>query len=206
MADTLAVINSKLDKALNCIKEIEDVKQKQSNLEEKNKELEASLNFAHDWVEALKKELDMQNSVIKELKEGEKSLTKEANEEKQRAVNLESHSRRKNLSFFNIPEQKDESFEKSEKVLWKFMEVELNLSKKDVNDISFECVHRIGKSSSYYQKPRLLIAKFTFHKDKQFVLSHARNLRNTNFAVARDFPKEIVEKRKLLSCSHTETG
>ena len=117
MADTLAVINSKLDKALNCIKEIEDVKQKQSNLEEKNKELEASLNFAHDWVEALKKELDMQNSVIKELKEGEKSLTKEANEEKQRAVNLESHSRRKNLSFFNIPEQKDESFEKSEKVL-----------------------------------------------------------------------------------------
>lgn len=82
MADTLPIIKSKLDKAWNCIKEINDVKQKQSNLEEKNKELEASLNVAHDSVEALKKQLAMQNSVIKELKEGEKSLTKQANEEK----------------------------------------------------------------------------------------------------------------------------
>ena len=30
------------------------------------------------------------------------------------------------------------------------------------------------------------------------MLSKAKNLRGTNFAVARDFPKEIVEKRKLL--------
>ena len=148
MADTLAVINSKLDKALDCIKEIEDLKQKQSNLVEKNKELEASLNFAHDSVEELKKELAMQNLVIKELKEDVKSLTNQAKEEKERAVNLESHSRRNNRNFFNIPEQKDESFEKSEKVLRRFMEVELKLSKKDVNDISFERVHRIGKSSS----------------------------------------------------------
>ena len=68
MADTLTVINSKLNKALDCIREIEDLKQKQSNLKEKNKELEASLNFAHDSVEALKKELALQNLVIKELK------------------------------------------------------------------------------------------------------------------------------------------
>ena len=179
MADTLAVINSKLDKALNCIKEIEDLKQKQSNLEEKNKELESSLNFAHDSVEALKKELAMQNLVIEELKEGVKSLTKQAKEEKQRVVNIEGHSRRNNLTFFNIPEQKDESFEKSEKALRRFMEVELTLSKKDLNDISFERVHRIGKSSSSHQKPRPIIAKFTFHKDKEFVLSHAGNLRDT---------------------------
>lgn len=89
--------------------------------------MEASLNFAHDSVEALKKELAAQNLVIKELKEGVKSLTKQAKEEKQRAVNLETHSQRNNLNFFNIPEQKDESFEKSEKALRRFMEVEISL-------------------------------------------------------------------------------
>ena len=30
------------------------------------------------------------------------------------------------------------------------------------------------------------------------MLAQAKNLRGTAFAVARDFPKEIVEKRKLL--------
>ena len=198
MADTLAAINSKLDKALDCIKEIENLKQKQRNLEEKNKELEASLSFAHDSVEALKKELALQNLVIKELKEDVKSLTNQAKEEKERAVNLESHSRRYNLNFVNIPEQKDESFEKSEKVLRRFMEVKFKLSKKDVNDISFERVHRIGKSSLSHQKPRPIIAKLTFHKDKKICPISDRNLRDTNFAIARDFPKEIVEKRKLL--------
>ena len=40
----------------------------------------------------------------------------------------------------------------------------LESSKKDVNDISFERVHRIGKSSLSHQKPRTIIAKLTFHR------------------------------------------
>ena len=76
--------------------------------------------------------------------------------------------------------------------------MELKLSKKDSKGISFERVHRIGKFNSNNSKPRPLIAKFTFHKDKEFVLAQAKNLRGTTSAVARDFPKEIVEKRKIL--------
>ena len=63
------------------------------------------------------------------------------------------------------------SLEKSEKILRKFMKMELNLSKEDANDISFEHVHRIGKSISSDHDP--LIAKFTFHKDKELVLSYS---------------------------------
>ena len=76
--------------------------------------------------------------------------------------------------------------------------MELKLSKKDSKGFSFERVHRIGKFNSNNSKPRPLIAKFTFHKDKDFVLAQAKNLHGTTFAVARDFPKEIVEKRKIL--------
>ena len=140
----------------------------------------------------------VQGEAIDELKKGVKSLTKQAEYEKERAIKLESHSRRNNLNFFNIPEQRDESFENSETILRKFMAAELKISKEDVDDISFERVHRIGKSSLTDSKPRPLIAKFTYHKDKEFVISQAKNLRDTNFTVARDFPKEIVDKRKLL--------
>ena len=35
-------------------------------------------------------------------------------------------------------------------------------------------------------------------KDKEFVLSQAKNLRDTKFSVTRDFPKEIMDKRNLL--------
>ena len=79
------------------------------------------------------------------------------------------------------------------------MAAELKISKEDVDDISFERVHCIGKSSLTDSKPRPLITKFMYHnKDKEFVISQAKNLRDTNFVVARDFPKEIVDKRKLL--------
>ena len=53
MADSIAEIKEKLDKALNCIQEIEGLKQKQSCLEEKNKEFETSLEFAHSSITEL---------------------------------------------------------------------------------------------------------------------------------------------------------
>ena len=197
MVESIAEMKAKLDSVLSCIEEIKEPKQKQTSLEEKNKP-EASLEFANTSIEELKKKMAVQGEAIDELKKGVKSLTKQVEYEKQKAIKLESHSRRNNLNFFNIPEQRDESFENSETILRKFMAAELKISKEDVDDISFERVHRIGKSSLTDSKPRPLIAKFTYHKDKEFVISRAKNLRDTNFAVARDFPKEIVNKRKLL--------
>ena len=67
------------------------------------------------------------------------------------------------------------------------MEVRLKLNKEDANDISFKRVHRVGKPSASEGNPRQLIAKFTFHRDKEFVLSKARNLWGTGLAIARDF-------------------
>ena len=123
---------------------------------------------------------------------------KQAEEEKQRAIKLESHSPRNNLNFFNIPEQQDETATESESILRNFMEVRLKLNKEDANDMSFERVHRVGKPSASEGKPRLLIPKFTFHRDKEFVLSKAKKLWGTDFAIARDFPKEIVDERRRL--------
>ena len=115
--------------------------------------------------------------------------------ERERAIRLESHSRRNNLNFFSIPEIADESFSKTESILRNFLDKELRVA--DVEDISIERAHRVGKPRSD-GKPRPIIAKFSFFKDKSYVLSKAPTLAGTNFGVSSDFPKEIVDIRKSL--------
>ena len=78
------------------------------------------------------------------------------------------------------------------------MEVNLKISKEDASEIQSERIHRVGKlANSSDEKPRPLIAKFSFYKDKEFVLSRAKYLKGT-FTVACNFPKEIINKRKAL--------
>lgn len=66
-----------------------------------------------------------------------------------------------------------------------------------MEDISIERAHRVGKPRSD-GKPQPIIAKFSFFRDKSYVLSKAPNLAGTNFGVSSDFPKEIVDIRKSL--------
>ena len=80
-------------------KKFESLKQKQSDLEIKTKELEESLDFANSKIATLEKKVADQDKAIRELKGGVKALTKQAEEEKQRPIKLESHSRHNNLNF-----------------------------------------------------------------------------------------------------------
>ena len=68
---------------------------------------------------------------------------------------------------------------------------------ENAKEIFIERAHRVGKPRSD-GKPRPIIAKFSFFKDKDFVLSKAPILAGTNFGVSPDFPKEIVDIRKSL--------
>ena len=63
-------------------------KAKETILEEKNKQLEASLEFAHTFVKELGEKMAVQDEAIDELEKGVKSLTKQAAYEKQRAIKL----------------------------------------------------------------------------------------------------------------------
>ena len=100
MAESMAEMKAKLDSVLSCIEDIKELKQKQTSLEETNKQLEASLEFAHTSTKELKEKMAVQDEVIDELKKGVKSLTKQVAYEKERAIKLESNSRRNNLNFF----------------------------------------------------------------------------------------------------------
>ena len=71
------------------------------------------------------------------------------------------------------------------------------MEEKETNEISIERAHRLGKVRED-NKPRPIIVKFSFHKDKERILAKRRTLAGTNFGLSQDFPREIVDIRKEL--------
>jgi len=124
-------------------------------------------------------------------------LTQDATVEKERAIKLESHSRRNNLIFYNIAEARKELSATTKTLLYTFLEQKLDMAEEETNEVPIERAHRLGKIRED-NKPGPIIAKFSFHKDKERILSSARTLAGANYGISRDFPGEIVEIRKGL--------
>ena len=186
--------NRKLDLVLARMEEIDTIKEKQKQLEKVNADLEKSLEFAHESIKILAVRVDTQAKTISELEKGVNNLRKSASFEKERAIKLESHSRRNNLIFYGVPEEVNETSIKTESLLYSFLEDEMKLKEDDIDGISIERAHRLGKRNANGQKPRPIIAKFSFHKNKELILSNARSLAG----ISQDFPREIVEIRRGL--------
>ncbi|CAH3033577.1 unnamed protein product [Pocillopora meandrina] len=130
--------------------------------------------------------LDAQAKRISELEKGVNNLTKSASFEKERAIKLDSHSRRNNLIFFGIPEEVNETSAKTESLLYSFLGDELKLKEDDIDGISIEHAHRLGKRNANDEKPDQ-------SKNKGFILSNARILAGAVFGILQDFSREIVE-------------
>ena len=166
-------------------------------MEKEKSDLRESLEFAYKSIATLTERAETQQKTLSKLTEDVNKLTQVTNAEKERAIKLESHSRRNNLIFYNIPEVRHESSATTETLLYTFLEQNLDMAEEETNEIPIERAHRLGKIRED-NKPRPIIAKFSFHKDKERILSSARTLAGTNYGISQDFPKEIVEIRKGL--------
>ncbi len=102
---------------------------------------------------------------------------------------------RDNLVFSGIPESAEEDPEATVKT---FIKTYLKLSEDTVENICFERVHRMGAKKPGAPRPRPIVAKFGYFKQKEQVKSRGRELKGTDFSVNDQFPKEILERRKIL--------
>ena len=106
-----------------------------------------------------------------------------------KSVDLESRCRRNNLLISGIPEERDENcFHKISTFLREKLEI-------DPCPPIPRC-HRLGKFRHGSSRP-IIIYCLDF-RDTEFILSNARKLRGTHFHINRDFPREIVDARKIL--------
>ena len=178
--------------------EIQDLKIQVAKLEKEKEELRASLESTQAEVEGLKGQLSVTAATLK-ITTGKIVKLEEL---EPRVVKQECFNRRNNIKFFRISDNEQESPEVTEAVLRNFLHKEMKLSKKHLDDIEFERVHRIPtrvREEKINQHPRPIIAKVSFFKDKQQITSHIKHLpRGIRFGVADDFPKEVDEIRKEL--------
>ena len=152
-------------------------------------------------VQYMSDKLDESNENLEQQRQHFDNIHNRIWEVQDKTRDLEDRSRRDNLVFRNIPEAVGEERETGDDCERK-LKSELNRCYTDIGGIQFERVHRLGRKKKDAVHPRLIIAKFSSHKDRQFVINNSKNLskkENTNkMTVSEDFSEDTVAVRRQL--------
>ena len=122
-------------------------------------------------------------------------------EVKEKARDLEDRSRRCNLVFYNVPEEDNE---KCDMTIFKELgRVGIRLT-TDSADETFDRAHRLGSKAKWdrnpnpSKRPRPIIVKCTYFRDKQLILTQAKQLKDSIMNVSEDYSKDTIEVHKQL--------
>ena len=190
--------NDTTDVLLSIEKKLGSLDARLSLIEVLHKEFQAlreSLEFSQHQVEKLAAENSSLRESVKSLSEGMTRLSEENKKIKETVLDLQARSMRDNLVFAGIPEHAEED---PEATVTAFIKNQLKLPEEAVSNITFHRVHRLGGKRANSNRPRPIVAKFVNFKQKEQVKSRGRELRGTDFSVTDQFPKEILERRKVL--------
>ena len=134
----LSSIEEKLNLLLSVLPELENYKSRINQLEEENKSLQTSLEYAQAEIEGLRTKTNDSESRQQKINADQERINKELKELQRRHIKLECHSRRSNLKFFGVSERERESNSNIEKVLREFMRTKLKIPPTDVEEIHFQ--------------------------------------------------------------------
>ncbi len=162
------------------------------------KSLRESLEFSQQQVETLAAENASLRDSVKSLTENMTHLSEENKKIKETVIDLQARSMRDNLVFSGIPESAEEDPEATVK---NFIKTYLKLPEDTVENICFERVHRMGAKKPGAPRPRPIVAKFGYFKQKEQVKSRGRELKGTDFGVNDQFPKKSWSDAKFCSQS-----
>ena len=107
---------------------------------------------------------------VKELSTTVAELECSAKQNERNYKKLKAQSRRENLRFFYVEESQNETWDQSEQTIRDFISGTLGI---DDSSIQIERAHRLSAKTT----SRLLIARFSFYKDKDKVLKRYREIR-----------------------------
>ena len=213
MSETLAKKMEEISRKLNKLEVIEEKMRKLDSIEQKMENFSSKLGEMENSVMALRRELNSSKAeldkTVKDLKESinfghgridqvelktlkHDSALKEAKEAlEKKYLYLEAYSRRENLKFAGIPESEGESQEDTRRILVEFLSNQLGFHHPE--EIEFQRLHRIGKKGDH---PRMIIARFLRYADRERVMKNAFKLKETDFKIFEDLPKELFSLRK----------
>ena len=163
--------------------------------------LQADIGALKQSVNHISQDTSDNQNAIKECNKIMESKFAEANKYvetvKNKTVDLEDRSRRSNLVFFNFPEAADSQTEDCEQLVHNVLE-KLDIMQDE--EVWIERAHRLGRKQPGSDRPRPVIVKFTYFKQKQCIIKNASKFRKCPINVSEDFSKETLDiHRKLVN-------
>ena len=136
--------------------------------------------------------IKQENTVIVELKDTVKRLSKDNSMLKEKCIKLDNYSRRNHLKICNVREEQNENgFDTIRKVYNLSRDYGFPLNPKDVDRI-----HRVGQKS---RSPRAILVKFLRTEDKENALLRGKEIYfDHGISLEDDYPIEIEERRTEL--------
>ena len=117
----------------------------------------------------------------------------------QKHIDLEDRSRRNNLVFFGIEEKGDRyTTEDCEALVTNLLTSTNIIGIDDVHDQMYDRAHRLGAKKPGQNRPRPIIVRMTFFKDKEYILSQTHKLRRSTYGISEDFSKFTLSVRRTL--------
>ncbi|XP_044171856.1 uncharacterized protein LOC122956257 [Acropora millepora] len=175
---------------------VSNLESKFNKLEDKVVKLEDAQSTTRNTFREMEDSLQEFNTRVNEAKAtGEKIkelCVNKCKELENKLLYAEVYQRRKNLRFYGIEET--DGNENSLKVLQSFLERQCGIEP----GIEFQRVHRIGNPRRD-GSPRAIIARFQRYGDRELIFSNAKKLKDTEYRISTDLPKEIVHRRKRQS-------
>ena len=180
-----------------------DIQKSVKRLDKKFDKMEKSLKDLKKENKELKHKNAELCDNVKNLQKKVQDLSKKNQELYSKCENLEGQSRRQNLKFYNIPDSAGESWDVNERKVRDYIQNDLGL---ETTNISIERAHRLHSRL----KPRPVIVKFSFFKDKEMVLNTFRqknraaprqqsdSIGSNDIRIGKDFPDRVRNQRSLL--------
>jgi len=166
--------------------------QRMDNLVREMQDLKNSLNFSQGELGDMKTVSGKNVDKIKQLEQDILTYNNEVTEIVNKVDYIENQSRRNNLIFDGIKDDKKETWEQSEVKVKEVLKTKLRLN---TDAIEIERAHRNGRPGD---RPRPIVVKFSRFKDKQSILRHAKLLKGTSIYINEDYSERIRQKRKDL--------
>ena len=192
IVDALGLINNELANIKNLSEKVDQNEQKVDNL----------INVV---IPNIHRKIDHQVSLMEA-----KLLERIEIIEKERLLE-NAHSRRRHLIVNGVEMKKynrGES-EPTEQIFRDLLVDKLKLDREYVDKILFRDLHRLPASNKFNGPPPI-IAAFLCQQDRNYVMSHAKNLKNTKISIKSDLPRQLNQLRghmldhmKELKVNHT---
>lgn len=132
------------------------------------------------------------NLTITQLKESITEIKKSHEDVKRTVTELDRDKRRKNVILFGIKDEFDNYWDLEKFVIALFNDkLQVNINPTDL-----DFIRRLGKNNGNNSRP-ILVGLVQF-RTKLLLLQSSGNFRGTNMSISEDYPKEVLEIRKIL--------